>query len=879
MSTLGHEREEAPRPAAAADDKTDRAGLVESQNPGDSDSDSVSDHEKRIGEPIEKPTTHSTAHSGGSEREDPHSKPAPTGWQRWSETLNPLKWGARPPVPRERSVSQEHNASFLSKVTFQWMAPLMRVGYMRPLELNDVWLVSPDRTAEVMSRKLQASFRKRVARGDKYPLLWAIHETFKFEFWIGGFCRLCAEIFSVFAPFALRYLIRFATEAYYARHMPHSSQGPHVGKGLGLAFGITVTQILQSLCTNQFIYRGMMVGGQCRAVLIMAIFEKSMKISGRAKAGGNDTRVESTDDSAGTIKKKGAPKKSDKGAGDHDGDVGWGNGRVVNLMGTDTYRIDQASGLFHLIWTSPVAILITLALLLVNLTYSALAGFGLLVIGAPILTKAVKSLFVRRGAINKITDQRVTLTQEILQGVRFVKYFGWEGSFLERLGDIRKREIRAIQVLLAIRGAINAVSMTLPIFASMLSFITFSLSKHVLDPAPIFSSLALFNSLRMPLMLLPMVISQVTDAWSSVGRIQEYLMAEEIKDDFTWDYEGRNAVETKNASFTWETTTTPDAKDTKGAKKKQRVAKNEEKHATITPRTASADKPESAEGDAVGSSGILTGQEPFKLSNLNFSIGRNELIAVIGRVGSGKSSLLAALAGDMRMTEGEVTIGASRAFCPQYAWIQNATVKDNILFGKEYNAEWYTKIIESCALGPDLEILPQGDLTEIGERGITVSGGQKQRLNIARAIYFGSDIVLLDDPLSAVDAHVGRHIFDYAICGLLKDKCRILATHQLHVLSRCDRIIWLEDGKIEAIDTFTNLITHNEAFSNMMATISQEKKEGDEKDKDDVKDDMEDEKKDLKKSKKKRGAALMQAEERAVESVPWSVYGAYISAS
>jgi ABC-type lipoprotein export system ATPase subunit len=228
------------------------------------------------------------------------------------------------------------------------------------------------------------------------------------------------------------------------------------------------------------------------------------------------------------------------------------------------------------------------------------------------------------------------------------------------------------------------------------------------------------------------------------------------------------------------------------------------------------------------------------------------------------------------MTKGEVIMGASRAFCPQSAWIQNATVKDNILFGKEYDAEWYSKVIDSCALQPDLEMLPHGDLTEIGERGITVSGGQKQRLNIARAIYFGADIVLLDDPLSAVDAHVGRHIFDNAICGLLKDKCRILATHQLHVLSRCDRIIWLEDGNIEAMDTFKNLITHNEAFSNMMATISQEEKKGNEGTEDEG---IEDRTRDPKKPKKKRGTALMQAEERAIGTVPWSVYGAYISAS
>src|ERR1700712_2222737 len=126
------------------------------------------------------------------------------------------------------------------------------------------------------------------------------------------------------------------------------------------------------------------------------------------------------------------------------------SGRVVNLMSVDTYRIDQASGLFHMIWTAPIACIITLVLLIINLSYSALAGFGLLVIGLPILTEAVKSLFVRRKGINKITDQRVSLTQEILQAVRFVKFFGWESAFLGRLQDIRNREIRAIQILLAI---------------------------------------------------------------------------------------------------------------------------------------------------------------------------------------------------------------------------------------------------------------------------------------------------------------------------------------------------------------------------------------------------------------------------------------------
>ncbi|KAG7002238.1 multidrug resistance protein fer6 [Physcia stellaris] len=806
----------------------------------------------------------------------------------WYKSLNPMKSRSKPPVPKERIVSREYGASFWSMLTFQWMAPIMRTGYQRPLELNDIWLVNPDRSAGVLSDKLRSSFNKRIARGDRYPLLFAMHETFKREFWIGGICQLVSGITQVMSPYTLRYLISFATRAYFAQQT--GSPAPNIGQGIGLVIGISLMQMLQSMCTNHFIYRGQAVGGQSRAVLISLIFEKAMRISGRAKAGGKpiEDRQDQTEDQPNAdktkdkfllrmvrnkISPKGGPQVTpDKAKGILGDGAGWGNGRVVNLMSTDTYRVDQASGMFHMIWTSPISILITLVVLLVNLTYSALAGFALLVIGIPILTEAIKSLFRRRRKINKITDQRVSLTQEILQAVRFVKYFGWESSFLERIGDIRRREIRAIQVLLAIRNGINAVSMSLPIFASMLSFITFSLSHHALDPAPIFSSLALFNSLRMPLNLLPLVIGQVIDAWASLGRIQDYMLAEDQDDDFKWDMEAKSAVSVEKASFTWERTVTQDPE------KAKQVSKAQLKEAKMAEKAASEAKKSIDANGGIDSSSTLTMQEPFRLHEIDLSFGRDELIAVIGGVGSGKSSLLAALAGDMRRTGGSVTLGASRAFCPQYAWIQNTSVRENVLFGKEYNRRWYDEVVDACALRPDLDMLPHGDQTEIGERGITVSGGQKQRLNIARAIYFDSDLVLMDDPLSAVDAHVGRHIFDHAICGLLKNKCRVLATHQLHVLNRCDRIIWMQEGRIETIDTFDNLFRNNEDFQKLMASTAQEEKVEEESEVNE--DEVEDEKKNAKKRKAaKKGAALMQQEERAVKSVSWGVYNAYIRAS
>ncbi|KAL2196226.1 P-loop containing nucleoside triphosphate hydrolase protein [Corynascus similis CBS 632.67] len=785
----------------------------------------------------------------------------------WYKQPNPLRWGKIPPVPKQKEVCPEYKAGFFSSLVFQWIAPLMSRGYKRPLEYNDIYSVNPDRAVDPLTDKLRATFKRRLDAGDKHPLLWALNETFIWEFWLGGFCALISSILQVLSPFVLRYLIQFAADAYVAslRGLP----APNIGHGVGLVIGVTCMQILQSLATNHFLYRGMLVGGMSRASLISLIYEKSMVISGRARAGGAELPDIPAAKAAEEQRKKDTAretKKEKKGPGGKppgvSGDgVGWDNGRIMALMSVDTYRIDQAFGLFHIIWTSPLSILITLALLLVNLTYSALAGFGLLVLVMPLLSKAVKGLFVRRRGINKITDQRVSLTQEILQSVRFVKFFGWEESFLKRLDEYRTREIGAIQVVLGIRNAIMAIGVSLPIFASMLSFITYSLSHHNLAPAEVFSSLALFNGLRMPLNMLPLVIGQVTDAMSSIARIQEFLIAEEREEETIFKADAPNAVEVRDASFTWERTPTQDNEGTiAGPAPAPGVA-------------AAAEQPVTSKADSSEESSTLTEeQEPFKLQNLNFEIGRNELVAVIGTVGSGKTSLLAALAGDMRQTSGEVILGAARSFCPQYAWIQNATVQENILFGKEMDREWYSDVIRACALQPDLDMLPNNDMTEIGERGITISGGQKQRLNIARAIYFDADIVLMDDPLSAVDAHVGRHIFDNAILGLLKDKCRILATHQLWVLNRCDRIIWMEGGKIQAIDTFDNLMRNSQGFQQLMESTAVEKKD------EDTAAQMAGNKGPAKKKKKGKGG-LMQAEERAVSSVPWSVYASYIKAS
>lgn len=647
-----------------------------------------------------------------------------------------------------------------------------------------------------------------------------------------------------------------------------------------------------------------------RAALIGLIFRKSLRISPRARVGGSGGE-EGGEGSGDDKKKKGKKKKKKK---KNDDDLppaeGWTNGHVTNLMSTDTYRIDSVCAWFHIIWASPIMILIALTILIINISYSALAGFALLILGVPALAYAMKILTAKRRLMNRITDKRVGLTQEILLGVRFVKYYAWEQPFLKQLKRLRGEEIRAVQFLLGIRSGINAVGMSLPVFGAMLAFITYSLTGNNLDPANIFSSLALFNILRMPLNTLPTVVGQVVDAWVSIQRIEAYLRAEEVGGarQVSGDGNGATAVEIVDGEFTWEKTVGSASGHGRGAdapllkaeikaakkakiREKQMAKKNAVTTANNTPHGPST--PADVEGEE--------DRSPFQLNDINLSFGRGELVAVVGTVGSGKSSLLAALAGEMRQTGGEIRQGANLAYCPQYAWIQNASVKENIVFGKDFDPEWYQKVVYACALQPDLDMLPDGDMTEIGERGITVSGGQKQRMNIARAIYFNAEIVLMDDPLSAVDAHVGRHLFDEAICGLLKGKCRILATHQLHVLDRCDRIVWMEDGAVKAVGTYDELMKSEEGFNTLVGEFGKHPEEAEKEGEDDGDDDdgidvsnaivleagtkgnelarVDSHKKKAKKVQAAPSRGLMQTEERATSSMGWNVYRAYIEAS
>ncbi|RIB07051.1 ABC transporter [Gigaspora rosea] len=677
----------------------------------------------------------------------------------------------------------ETKANLFSKLIFWWLNYLMSLGYKRPLEKDDLYVLNDERSAKFVTDKFEAEWQKeieKIALGKKPSLIKALYRALWAKLCLTVIVRFVSDILAVISPLILKLILNFVSDAYFA-NLNNEIQPPTYF-GYVLIVAMFLIEMGAAMSLSLYLYYARETGFLSRTILISTIYRKALVLSGKARSL-------------------------------------FTNGKITNLMSTDTTRIDFACGYFHISWAAPIQICIILGLLIFNIGLSALAGFALLVILGPMQGKVMSLLARTRAKAADVTDERVKLTQEILLGIRAIKYYAWEDSFADALNKLRNKEISSIRFLLVIRAAIAGVSMAFPIFASILSFITFSLTGGSLDVGIVFSSLALFNLLQTPLILLPISIGSATDAYVAINRINDFLQADELSvlPEFTPDEQ--YAIKITDGEFIWESAPPEIIENSKKERKKEKMSEKNKRNANNTSLTIANEKAPDNFTPADLTENFVSSQLPsnFQLSNINVSIPHGKLVAIVGSVRSGKSSLLSSLVGEMKRIKGEILFGGNVAYCPQTAWIQNATLKDNITFGLPFDEGKYLQVIKDCCLEPDLEVLPAGDLTEIGEKGINLSGGQKQRINIARAVYYDANIVLLDDPLSAVDAHVGRYIFTNCIQGALAKKTRLLVTHHLHYLPQVDYVIYMEDGKIAEQGTYEKLMKDGKIFSKLIA--------------------------------------------------------------
>ncbi|KAF3656536.1 ABC transporter C family member 2 [Capsicum annuum] len=441
------------------------------------------------------------------------------------------------------------------------------------------------------------------------------------------------------------------------------------------------------------------------------------------------------------------------------------SGKITNMITTDANALQQVCQQLHVLWSAPFRIVIAMVLLYQQLGLASLLGGLMLVLMIPMQTIIVCYMRKLSKEGLQYTDKRVGLTNEILAAMDVVKCYAWEKSFQSNIQGMRNGELswfRKAQLLAAFN---NFMLNSIPVLVTVISFGSFTLLGGNLTAARAFSSLSLFAILRFPLNMLPNIITQVVNSNVSLQRMEELFLAEERVLLPNPPLEpGLPAISIRDGFFLWD---------------------SKSEHPT--------------------------------LSNINLDIPVGELVAIVGGTGEGKSSLISAILGELPpLGNANVTIRGSIAYVPQVSWIFNATVRENILFGSNFEPTRYWKAIDVTALDHDLELLPGRDLTEIGEKGVNISGGQKQRVSMARAVYKNSDVYIFDDPFSALDAHVAHQVLKNCIKEELQGKTRVLVTNQLHFLPLMDRIILVSEGMVKEDGTFEELLEHGTLFPKLM---------------------------------------------------------------
>lgn len=446
-----------------------------------------------------------------------------------------------------------------------------------------------------------------------------------------------------------------------------------------------------------------------------------------------------------------------------------GAGAVLNLLTSDVNKINDAVLNFHFLWGAFVEVSLIIGLSVFEIGISALPGIFFILLLLPVqmyLGKRTNDLGRKQASR---TTERVHLMSELLTAVKLIKFYAWETPFANKIDEIRNAEIGFIYDGLVNKAVNYTVVFAIPVIVALASLSTYVALGNPLTASVSFTVLSVFNTLRYPFFMLPMAVKATVGALAAIDRMDEFFALKEVVElEQSVPPPGNDlAFEINESDFKWDGT--------------------------------DGDKP--------------------TISNISIKVKKNSKVAIIGETGSGKSSILAALLGQIRQVKGDkVKVYGSTAYMSQEAWLLNMTLRDNIMFGKPADKKRYQEVIRVAGLQRDLTLLIAGDQTEIAERGVNLSGGQRQRVSLARSVYYDADIVLMDDPLSAVDAHVGAHIFNECFMKHLKDKTLVVVMNQLNFLAQMDHIIFVDDGRIAAQGTYDEVMQSNAKFAELVDT-------------------------------------------------------------
>lgn len=746
------------------------------------------------------------------------------------------------------------NAGLFSFMTLHWLSPLALKAYKQSsLSLDDVWGVSCHEASAVNSQRLQSLWRTELkTRGREGASLTRV-------FW--RFCRtrMLVAIFSLL----LTMVAGFVGPALLVRALLEYSQSSQtsVWHGLCLVGGIFLMELMRSWSLALMWAVNYRTAARLRGAALTFAFQKIL-------------HLRNTKDIT--------------------------PGELINICSTDGQRLYEAVSVGCLLAGGPLVGILGLSYTAYFLGPTALLGSAIFIFFYPVMMLASRlTAYFRRKCV-AVTDCRVRLMNEILGCIKFIKMYCWEDVFSQNVRKVRSEERRILERAGVVQSLTVGVAPIVVVIASVCTFTLHMALGYDLTAAEAFTVVAVFNSMTFALKVTPLAVRALSEGSVAVKRFQRLFTMDDREKILAKTEDPRHAVEFLDATLAWEKARTPVAKSNPPPKKRsgiKRVLRREKLSLYI-----SADNNKGSQ-DAPSGQKLLTNMEQESpqstisstqsmrpplhktLHRINLRIERGSLVGICGSFGSGKSSLLSALLGQMTLVEGRVAASGGFAYVSQHAWILNDSLRENILFGNEFDSERYSAVLEACCLLPDLADLPYGDMTEIGERGANLSGGQRQRVSLARALYSERPILLLDDPLSAVDACVGSHIFSRAIRGVAKDKTVLFVTHQLQYLPECDDVILMKDGQIVEHGSHAQLMSKERDYATVFNSMQQENvvKENlkNKRWREDVRpaDGAADVAKVELKVESKSGEQLMKAEEKGSGAVAWSVYGAYIKAA
>ncbi|XP_052753783.1 probable multidrug resistance-associated protein lethal(2)03659 [Galleria mellonella] len=705
---------------------------------------------------------------------------------------------------QKRQVNPRCRANWFSILTFGWTLETFKLGYNRDIKESDLYGPLPEHRSDVLGDALQRTWDKEVDQNRKLadgskPSLWKVlFKVFGPELMLYGLILAAMEfLIRLQQPLFLGLLLRYyspaqelkngtSTSMYMSRLFNYYQREDSVtwGEAVFFSFGVVFCSTVNVMVQHPFMMGVMHIGMKMRVGMCSLIYRKALKVSIQAIS----------ENSAGL---------------------------VVNLMANDVNRFDTGPLFVHYLWIGPCETLLMTVYLYRDMGMAAVCGAMVIFAMVPFqIYLGTRTAYYRKGTALK-SDERVRLMKEILMGMEVIKMYTWERPFRKIIDNVRRGEIYYIKMTSYIRGVIMSFIMFTSRFGIFLTVLLYVKYINRITVENVFFLTCFYNIMKQTMTLyFPQAVGQIAEMNVAVQRIRDYLLSEECYlPARTLELDVRTVKSFKKVTIVdplkspLHTSHEVPGTSHKTKDRKEKPYKEQKGEAIIIFNKANSRWVKSSEKDDV--------------NNINLKILSGSTTTIIGAVGSGKSTLLHMILKELPCSHGSVEAIGSISYANQDPWLFVGSVRQNILFGQPFKRARYMEVCKVCALERDISLFPHGDKTVVGERGVSLSGGQRARINLARAIYKEADIYLLDDPLSAVDTQVAKHIFERCLKWYLADKTVILVTHQLQFIKSVDQIVIMDKGKIIADGSFEDLNERDLKIIELMVDKAQEVREED----------------------------------------------------